>query len=340
MKNDIILSVSIAAYNVEKYIDRALQSFNDVFFENKVEVFIISDGSTDNTDLIAQRYVNEFPNIFKLIKKENGGWGSTINLGMSIARGKYFKQLDGDDYFDKENTKKFVLFLEKCEEDMVLSPFARFDDITGDIIEVQNFSDNIRKITFPVDIEDLLKIYNNIFMHAICVKTSVLIEHKLQVEEKCFYTDAEFAVKVYAYSATVNFFDKIVYMYRIGRGGQSVSSAGFAKHYKEHQRVIFKLIGFCESYKGNVVVKDAMMNRICEMILAQYNIYLVVPNEKKYIMELKKYDSTLKKISPILYRKTNCENKIILMRKTGFITYGLVRFLLEHVFKNIIIFDE
>lgn len=85
-----ILTVAICAYNMEKYIERALKS---CIIENieKIEVLIMNDGSTDNTAKIAQKYCEKYPGSFVLINKENGGWGSNINQAVQIANGKYLK---------------------------------------------------------------------------------------------------------------------------------------------------------------------------------------------------------------------------------------------------------
>ena len=78
-----ILTVSIAAYNVEKYLDETLKSLTDNRYVNDLEVLVVDDGSTDKTGEIAIRYQNVFPNSVKYIKKENGGHGSTINKGVA-----------------------------------------------------------------------------------------------------------------------------------------------------------------------------------------------------------------------------------------------------------------
>ena len=52
-----ILSVAMPSYNVEKYLEKGLDSFCDSRLENRVEVLIVNDGSTDHTPQIAQRYV-------------------------------------------------------------------------------------------------------------------------------------------------------------------------------------------------------------------------------------------------------------------------------------------
>ena len=62
-----ILSVVVPSYNVEKYLDKCLTSFSDHRFDNRLEVIIANDGSSDRTQEIAEGFVERFPHIFKLI---------------------------------------------------------------------------------------------------------------------------------------------------------------------------------------------------------------------------------------------------------------------------------
>jgi glycosyltransferase involved in cell wall biosynthesis len=64
-----------------------------------LEVIIENDGSSDATASIAASFVERFPGTFRLINKENGGYGSTVSRSVREASGKYFKILDGDDWF-------------------------------------------------------------------------------------------------------------------------------------------------------------------------------------------------------------------------------------------------
>lgn len=325
MNNEYILSVSVAAYNVEKYIEETLQSFTEDYFKNKVEVLIITDGATDNTDNIAQKYVDLYPEIFKLIKKENGGWGSTLNVGMNIAKGKYFKQLDGDDYFDKENLKEFVDFLENCDEDLIISPFVTFDDETREILEGKHFKDINNELLFPTTIDKLIEDYSQIYMHAFCVKTKVLVENQITIEEKCFYTDEEFVMKTIMCVKDVNLFTKSIYMYRFGRSGQSVSISGYEKHYKDRQKVLFKLIDVYTKYSGNIKLKEFISNKLLGMVISHYDIYLMISKSKQHKKDFMEFDSLLKTTSKYFYEKTKHVKKIALLRYTNFATYGVVR---------------
>ena len=97
-----ILSVSIASYNVEKILSQTLDSCLVPEIMDKLEVIVVNDGSKDGTAAVAEEYVKKAPETFVLINKENGGYGSTVNAGIQAATGKYFRLLDGDDWFDKQ----------------------------------------------------------------------------------------------------------------------------------------------------------------------------------------------------------------------------------------------
>ena len=58
--------------------------------------------------MVAQKYEKIAPQTFKYVEKENGGHGSTINKGISLATGKYFKVIDGDDWVDTDALIKFI----------------------------------------------------------------------------------------------------------------------------------------------------------------------------------------------------------------------------------------
>ena len=108
-----ILTVTIPSYNVEAYLEDCLESFVNSEVMDDIEVLIVNDGSSDNTAKIAQRYVDKYENTFRLINKENGGHGSTINTGVREAKGKYFKVVDGDDWVD---TRSFIHLVKVLKE--------------------------------------------------------------------------------------------------------------------------------------------------------------------------------------------------------------------------------
>ena len=119
------ITVSIAAYNVEKFMDEALSSLTCPEILDDIEIIIVNDGSKDSTADIAKRYVEKYPDSFFLIDKNNGGYGSTINASIAEASGKYFRLLDGDDWLDKEEFTKYVKALKEVDTDLVITDFVK-----------------------------------------------------------------------------------------------------------------------------------------------------------------------------------------------------------------------
>jgi len=90
------ISVIVPVYNVEKYLEKCLNSIkNQNFFD--YEVIIVNDGSTDNSEIIAAKFVKMYPEKFKLITQKNGGLGAARNTGIENASGEYYLFVDSDD---------------------------------------------------------------------------------------------------------------------------------------------------------------------------------------------------------------------------------------------------
>ena len=90
------LSFVVPCYNSESYMARCIESL--LPGGEDVEIIIIDDGSKDKTGEIADAYQKQYPDLVKVIHKENGGHGSGVNAGLACARGVYFKVVDSDDW--------------------------------------------------------------------------------------------------------------------------------------------------------------------------------------------------------------------------------------------------
>ena len=94
MNNNPKVSIIIPAYNCEKYIENSINSLLNQTYEN-IEVIVVNDGSTDNTQKVSEN----FGNSIKLINKENGGVSSARNRGIEEASGELIAFLDSDDEY-------------------------------------------------------------------------------------------------------------------------------------------------------------------------------------------------------------------------------------------------
>ena len=92
------LSFIIPCYNAEKYIARSIDSIvKHTHNSFKIEIIVINDGSTDDSESIIDKYCNQY-NFITKFNKENGGCSSAINLGLQHFKGTYVHILAADDW--------------------------------------------------------------------------------------------------------------------------------------------------------------------------------------------------------------------------------------------------
>ena len=329
------LSISIAAYNVQSTLDLCLSRLASCKNLDFIDVMIINDGSTDDTAKIASKYAKRYPESMRVISKKNGGWGSTVNTGIVSAKGTYFKQLDGDDYYDPGNLDRFVEYLNNCDSDLVVSPFCHFDDRNGAITKIFGRNDDLVG-TMGARIEEVTDLYPPA-MHSLTVKTEVLRRGKVRLLEKCFYTDVEFVLRSLNNSKTISAFQLPIYYYRLGRDGQSMSISGIQKHYKDHERMLFTMIRYINEESSSKTMYDIMMRRIADVVMYQYKFFMAITKNSQHKKELRDFDDKLKKLSKECYSK-NYGAPVKLLRKSNFNGYWLISTIKNHQDKKAEVF--
>ena len=93
-----LISVIVPIYNVEKYLERCLDSIIKQTYKN-LDIILVDDGSIDNSTKICDEYVKKDSRI-KVIHKENGGLSDARNVGIDNSDGKYICFIDSDDYIE------------------------------------------------------------------------------------------------------------------------------------------------------------------------------------------------------------------------------------------------
>lgn len=111
----VILSIIIPVYNTAKQLRRCLNSIV-AQLNDKVEVILINDGSTDNSISIIHDYIEHY-NQLKLYDKPNEGVSSSRNIGLKVAVGQYVAFVDSDDYVENDYICKMLANIQKMELD-------------------------------------------------------------------------------------------------------------------------------------------------------------------------------------------------------------------------------
>lgn len=234
-----VLTVSVAAYNVEGSIRETLDSLLVPEVLSKLEVLVVDDGSTDMTYAVAAEYERRYPQTFHVVHKENGGYGSTVNHSLAHATGKYFKLLDGDDWYDSGNLVDFIAALESVDADMVVTPYVEVGCRSGERV-LKSLCDGRKSGVYAIGESSIRGRDHN--MHYLCWSTEFARGVGLSLTEHCFYTDVEYACLPLPHAKTVFVWPEPVYLYRTEVSGQSMSISGRLRHWPEHERVFWRLV--------------------------------------------------------------------------------------------------
>ena len=113
------VSIIVPIYNVEKYLDRCVQSLLHQTLK-EIEIILVDDGSPDNCPAMCDEYARQ-DNRIKVVHKQNAGLGMARNSGIEIATGEYIAFIDSDDYTEVNAYEKLYNASDKGHYDIVYS---------------------------------------------------------------------------------------------------------------------------------------------------------------------------------------------------------------------------
>lgn len=111
-----LISVIVPVYNVEKYLDRCVDSLVNQVYKN-LEIILVDDGSPDNCPTMCDAWAQKDSRI-KVIHKENGGLSDARNAGMAMVTGEYIAFVDSDDWVDLNLLHTLLTALKKSNSDI------------------------------------------------------------------------------------------------------------------------------------------------------------------------------------------------------------------------------
>lgn len=233
-----LLTIIVPIYNTEQYLAKCLDSL--IIKETLMpllEVLLIIDGSPDNALAIAQDYEKKYPQTFKVINKENGGYGSVLKRGIAEAKGKYCKVLDSDDWYDTAEFEKFIEELQTVDHDIIITDFVK-EFVFENRSELQTLPTLQNKKVYNLD-KDINTLEGDVFvMHRLAYKTEVLRKAGINFPEKVFYTDTLFASIPLFFAKDLYYTNLQLYRYFIGRDGQTIHPDTIRKNRKSVETVI------------------------------------------------------------------------------------------------------
>lgn len=237
--DELLLSVVIPVYNVEKYLVECFNSIINQSFE-KLEIILVDDGSTDKSGEICDLLQKNRNNVI-VIHQSNQGLPEARNSGIRAAKGKYISFIDSDDYVDKTMYETMISTLEKDQSDMVVCNFALFDKKTVKPL------DNHKNCFVSFDEHFSTRFYsfafdgctNKLFKREIIVNNGIWFESKKIVPQEDYY----FEIKYLTFCSRISSLSNPFYYYR-----KRISSITNTIKQTDNVLVYYKLIDLSKKF--------------------------------------------------------------------------------------------
>ena len=233
--NRPFFSVVLPIYNVERYLDRCINSILSQDFQD-YEIILVDDGSKDRCPQMCDEWQGKDSRI-KVIHKENAGLGMARNTGLEMAEGKYIYFIDSDDYILPGLFSDVYSRLMKKEHDVVFYGVRRVDFkgnelrlLVPDIEKVEyDSNDEIKNELFPEFITKnphtghitnlVISMWNS------CWRVDFFKENGLKFvsEREYISEDIWFYVDAFRYLQSVEIISKLYYCYCQNEGSLTVS---------------------------------------------------------------------------------------------------------------------
>jgi len=207
------VSIVVAAYNVEKFIERCLKSLVNQTIDD-IEIIVVNDGSSDGTVSIIEEYNSNYTNI-KLINQQNQGLSAARNTGIEYANSKYIAFIDGDDYVKETYVESMFKAIEQSNADLVICDFIKvWEDDEFNVIKTKNYNVNGRNLKNNI-MKNFLTLHDEPFVVAWnkLYRTSIIKNNKIYFENRAFFEDVGFLPRYLWFSSKIISLNEGLYYY-------------------------------------------------------------------------------------------------------------------------------
>ncbi|MBQ8894063.1 MAG: glycosyltransferase family 2 protein [Clostridia bacterium] len=300
-----LISFAVPCYNSEGYMRRCIDSL--LIGGDKVEIILVNDGSTDRTGEIADEYKEKYPNIIKVIHKENGGHGSGIMAGLAAAEGLYYKVIDSDDWADLDSLQQILALIESFMSrgnllDLIVCNYVYENEgKKPHTIHYRGIFPREKEFTWsecgPFDITRYM------IMHSIFYRTELVRESNLQIPLHTFYVDNVFLYTPLPLVNSIYYCDTDFYRYYIGRSDQSVNEAVMIKRVDQQikvSKILLEKHDLLKIRQSRPKLYRYMINYVSVMVLIAA-LLLTLDGSPEALAKLKDYWKYLKEEHSDIY---------------------------------------
>ena len=333
------LSVIVPVYNVEKFLPRCLDSLLRQGLEvGEYEIICVNDGSPDGSAAILAEYERKHPEVFKVITQENRGLGGARNSGMKVARGEYVAYVDSDDYLI-DGAYRYLLDT-FCKDKPDVLHFS-YQNIYTDGTQVPDSDANLEgRVVFDGDGAEAFNnqiLTNNVWSKL--YKRTFLKEHGIH-SEIVICQDALFNFEVCRHHPRTVIVTSSLYRYENGNV-DSIQKTSKKEVVMVQLNELLYNMGIVERYLqgGEEDMRPAALRLRNSFMRLYYKKMLVVPltkNEWKRHTDILGRKNRRKVKNDTSQWRMNLEANVKNMAGHSYWEYRLVRFLYQHLFREIL----
>lgn len=230
MDNNLIVSIIVPVYNVEKYIGKCMESLINQTYKN-IEILIINDGSPDNSIDVVKTFKDER---IKIINQKNKGVSAARNNGLKHAHGKYIIFVDSDDYLSNDFVEYMLSLVKKNNSDFAFSTnnYKNNKETQVSIIKEETISSNnaVADLLSPdITVGCWNKIYNHNFLK----------DNNLLFSTDLFYGEGlQFIIECSKCAKRVSKTNKKIYYYRKNNDSSATTRFNIEKLYNGEKSLL------------------------------------------------------------------------------------------------------
>jgi len=314
----IKVSVIVPVYNVEEYLHKCLETLVNQTLKD-IEIIVINDGATDNSQSIIDSFVSKYSNVKSLVKP-NGGLSDARNYGLPYASGEYIGFVDSDDYVDVDMYEKLYNKAVEADYDIVECNLHHvFPDGTIDTEIGEKLTDKKEMLMMGRSV-----VWNKIYKREWLMDTGIVFPKGYIYEDVEFYSMLIPHIRKYAYIDEAS----IYYVQR----GNSINNRQTLKTLHildilQHIKDYYVKINVYDEYREAL---EFLYTRI--ILCSSFSRMCGIPDKTERKMALGKNWDTLQKEFPDwnknIYLKNLKTKKGMFMRLMNTFTYNICGILL------------
>ena len=252
--NEVLVSIIIPIYNVEKYIERCARSLYEQTYIN-IEYIWVNDGTPDRSVDLLKRIIKAYPNreahVQIIEHPANLGLTTARNTGMSHAKGRYVFHCDSDDWADKDMIEALVIYAEEQQADLVWCDFYKTYTLHEERISQRHLAQNIACIRSLLSEKMHGGYWNKLIRRELYEKNTITFSPKASMCE-----DLRGSIQLFYYAGKVSYYPKAFYHYVQDNGGSLSANISPEKHLSAFENINSILVFLQEKQQSEVFAKE------------------------------------------------------------------------------------